>query len=109
MLALCRLCELPARYVSGHLLDEGNTHAWVEVLVPSSDRPAEAIALAFDPTHGGETNLHYLTVAVGRDYYDVAPTSGAFQAPYHGQLIANKRVRPISLEYADIDSNSLVM
>jgi transglutaminase-like putative cysteine protease len=109
MLALCRLCGLPARYVSGHLLGEGSTHAWVEVLVPAPDRPAEAIALAFDPTHGGETNLHYLTVAVGRDYYDVAPTSGTFQAPYHGQLTANKRVGPISLEYADTDSNSGVM
>jgi transglutaminase-like putative cysteine protease len=109
MLALCRLCGLPARYVSGHLLGEGSTHAWVEVLVPTPDRPAEAIALAFDPTHGSETNLHYLTVAVGRDYYDVAPTSGTFQAPYHGQLTANKRVGPISLEYADTDSNSGLM
>ena len=34
MLALCRLCGLPARYVSGHLLGDGGTHAWVEVLVP---------------------------------------------------------------------------
>jgi transglutaminase-like putative cysteine protease len=101
MLALCRLCGLPARYVSGHLLGDGGTHAWVEVLVPAPDRPTEAIALAFDPTHGCETSLHYLTVAVGRDYYDVAPTSGSFQAPYHGQLTANKRVGPISLEYAD--------
>ena len=34
MLALCRACGLPARYVSGHLLGEGGTHAWVEVLLP---------------------------------------------------------------------------
>ena len=33
MLALCRLCGLPARYVSGHVLGDGGTHAWVEVLV----------------------------------------------------------------------------
>lgn len=102
MLALCRLCGLPARYVSGHLLGEGSTHAWVEVLVPAPAQPGETIALAFDPTHGCEINLHYLTVAVGRDYYDVAPTSGTFQAPYRGQLTASKRVGPISLEYADI-------
>jgi transglutaminase-like putative cysteine protease len=107
MLALCRLCGLPARYVSGHLLGEGSTHAWVEVLVPAPAQPGETIALAFDPTHGCETNLHYLTVAVGRDYYDVAPTSGTFQAPYRGQLTASKRVGPISLEYADIDSSPL--
>jgi transglutaminase-like putative cysteine protease len=101
MLALCHLCKLPARYVSGHLLGEGSTHAWVEVLLPLSDHPDKALVLALDPTHGCETDLHYLTTAVGRDYYDVAPTSGTFQAPYAGSLTASKRVGPISLEYAD--------
>jgi len=104
MIALCRLCRLPARYVSGHLLGEGGTHAWVEVLLPALERPGEVTALAFDPTHNCETNLHYLTIAIGRDYYDVAPTSGTFQAPYRGQLTANKLVGPISLEYAEINS-----
>ncbi len=103
MLVLCRLCGLAARYVSGHLLGEGGTHAWVEALVAAPDRPAEAMALAFDPTHGCETDLHYITVAVGRDYYDVAPTSGTFQAPYRGQLTVSKKVGPISLEYTDVD------
>jgi len=103
MLTLCRLCGLAARYVSGHLLGEGGTHAWVEALVAAPERPGEAVALAFDPTHGCETDLHYITVAVGRDYYDVAPTSGTFQAPYRGQLTASKRVGPISLEYTDVD------
>ncbi len=101
MLTLCRLCGLAARYVSGHLLGEGGTHAWVEVLVDAPERPGEAMALAFDPTHGCETNLHYITIAVGRDYYDVAPTSGTFQAPYRGQLTTSKKVGPISLEYGD--------
>ena len=35
MLALCHIVGLPARYVSGHLLGQGGTHAWVEVVVPS--------------------------------------------------------------------------
>ncbi len=103
MLTLCRLCGLAARYVSGHLLGEGGTHAWVEALVDAPERPGEAVALAFDPTHGCETNLHYITIAVGRDYYDVAPTSGTFQAPYRGQLTTSKKVGPISLEYSDGD------
>jgi transglutaminase-like putative cysteine protease len=103
MLALCRLCGLAARYVSGHLLGEGGTHAWVEALVVAPEHPGEAVALAFDPTHGCETDLHYITVAVGRDYYDVAPTSGTFQAPYRGQLTVSKKVGPISLEYSDGD------
>ncbi len=101
MLVLCRLCGLPARYVSGHLLGEGGTHAWVEVLMAAPEQPEAAIALAFDPTHGCQTDLHYLTIAVGRDYYDVAPTSGTFQAPYRGQLTASKRVGPISLQYTE--------
>ncbi|HEV2580322.1 MAG TPA: transglutaminase family protein [Ktedonobacteraceae bacterium] len=107
MLALCRLCGLPARYVSGHLLGEGSTHAWVEALLPAPEQDIQpgqtgaAMTLALDPTHGCETSLSYLTVAVGRDYYDVAPTSGTFRAPYRGELTASKRVGPISLEYAD--------
>src|SRR5665213_3329460 len=35
MIALCRLCDIPARYVSGHLLGEGGTHAWLEVIEPA--------------------------------------------------------------------------
>ncbi len=46
MLALCRSCGLPARYVSGHVLGEGGTHAWVEVLVP---HPQDAKALRAVP------------------------------------------------------------
>lgn len=101
MIALCRLCGLAARYVSGHLLGEGGTHAWVEVLLPSADRPNEAVVLPFDPTHGREASLSYLTVAVGRDYFDVAPTSGTFRASYRGRLSARKRVGLTELEYAD--------
>lgn len=102
MLALCRLCGLPAYYVSGHLLGEGGTHAWVEVLVPSADCVEEAVVWPFDPTHGCEASLNYLTIAVGRDYHDVAPTSGTFRAPNRGQLSARKRVGLTVLEYTDV-------
>ena len=49
MIALCRAAGLPARYVSGHLLGEGGTHAWVEAVVPDS---AGARAVALDPCNG---------------------------------------------------------
>jgi transglutaminase-like putative cysteine protease len=101
MLTLCRLCGLPARYVSGHLLGEGGTHAWVEVLLPSNENPHEGIAVPFDPTNGNRADLSYLTIATGRDYYDVAPTSGTFRASYRGQLSARKRVGLTVLEYTD--------
>lgn len=105
MLTLCRLCGLPARYVSGHLLGEGGTHAWVEVLLPDLDDPEKAIAMPFDPTNGNLAGLSYLTIAVGRDYYDVAPTSGTFRASYRGQLSASKRVGLTVLEYANTETN----
>ena len=100
MLALCRLNGLPARYVSGHLLGEGGTHAWLEVLLPSPDRAGCSVAVPFDPTHAGQPGLNYLTVAVGRDYADVAPTSGTFRAGYGGQLSARKRLGLTEVEFA---------
>ena len=98
MLALCRACALPARYVSGHLLGEGGTHAWVEVLLPQPVGTGH-VAWPFDPTHGNEPGLNYITVAVGRDYGDVAPTSGTFRAPYGGQLSTTKRAGVTAVEY----------
>lgn len=83
MLALCRLLGLPVRYVSGHLVGEGGTHAWVEVLQPA---PHRVEILAWDPTHDRPADLRYLTVAVGRDYHDVAPVSGTYSGAYAGQL-----------------------
>jgi transglutaminase-like putative cysteine protease len=89
MLALCRAGGLPARYVSGHLLGEGATHAWVEVVVAG---PRAARAVAFDPCNGRRAGRDYLTVAVGRDYADVAPTSGTYYGAGRGTLSANTHV-----------------
>jgi len=99
MLALCRHLGLPARYVSGHLLGEGGTHAWVEVLLPDSEHPGRFLARPFDPTHGREPGLNYVTVAVGRDYDDVAPTSGTYRAPFAGRLTARKHAGVTAVEF----------
>lgn len=99
MLALCRRVGLPARYVSGHLLGEGATHAWVEVLAPDPRHPARRSIQAFDPTHGRRVRPDYVTVAVGRDYRDVTPTSGTYVAPYAGTLQAHKHAALTDLEY----------
>lgn len=100
MVVLCRLCGLPARYVSGHLLGEGGTHAWVEVLLPVDENPEAALVVPLDPTHGRPAGISYVTVAVGRDYFDVAPTSGTYRAAYSGQLSTRKRVGLTMYEYA---------
>ena len=99
MLALCRAAGLRARYVSGHMLAEGGSHAWVEVL--SQGTTGETVALAFDPTNNRCPDLSYVTVAVGRDYRDVTPTSGSFNAPYAGEMAFTKRAGLTALEYAD--------
>jgi transglutaminase-like putative cysteine protease len=102
MLALCRLAGLPARYVSGHLLGEGGSHAWVEVIV-RDDEGDGVIAVPFDPTHGREVGPSYLTIAVGRDYADVAPTYGTFEGASEGRLSSVKRLGVSELELVDHD------
>jgi transglutaminase-like putative cysteine protease len=94
MLAVCHLLGVPARYVSGHLLGQGGTHAWVEVLVARGDA---AVALPFDPCHGRRAGNGYLTVAVGRDYADVAPTSGTFVGAPGGRLTGTRHVGVIAV------------
>ncbi len=98
MLALCRACGLPARYVSGHLLGQGGTHAWVEVILPTHDGTGDAIAHSFDPTHASRGGLGHVTVAVGADYLDVAPTSGTYLSGARGRLTATKRVSLVEVE-----------
>jgi transglutaminase-like putative cysteine protease len=93
MLALCRAAGLPARYVSGHLIGEGGSHAWVEVVMSDpTDQAGQTVAVAFDPTHERRAAEGYFTVAVGRDYADVAPTSGTFDGACPGELSARKRL-----------------
>jgi transglutaminase-like putative cysteine protease len=98
MLSLARACGLPSRYVSGHLLGQGGTHAWVEVVLPTRDGTGDAIAHTFDPTHASRGGLGYVTVAVGADYSDVAPTSGHYRSGAQGRLTASKRVTVIEVD-----------
>jgi transglutaminase-like putative cysteine protease len=93
MLALCHILRLPARYVSGHLLGQGGTHAWTEVIVP---RDGRAEAIAFDPCNGRRTDGGYVTVATGRDYAHVAPASGSYVGASPGRLTAARRVAVLS-------------
>lgn len=91
MIAVCRRAGIAARYASGHLVGEGGSHAWVEILAPTIDGTAAA-AVAFDPTHRRRVGAGYLTIAVGRDYSDVAPTSGTFEGTCTGVLRSEKRL-----------------
>ncbi len=75
MLATCRSQQIPARYVSGYLYNNGHTaasHAWVDVYLAGQGW------FSLDPTHDCEQTNEYVRVAIGRDYADVSPTRGIF-------------------------------
>jgi transglutaminase-like putative cysteine protease len=95
LLTVLRLLDVPARYVSGHLIGEGAPHAWVEALLPSSEGMVEVFG--YDPTHSRRTRLDYVTVAVGRDFADISPTSGVYGGPALGRLAASKQAEVLEL------------
>ncbi len=80
-IAMMRSLGLPARYVSGYLLTQpppgqerlvgaDASHAWFSVWAP----PYGWVDL--DPTNDVIPGEGHITVAWGRDYWDVAPVSG---------------------------------
>jgi transglutaminase-like putative cysteine protease len=96
LLSVLRCLGIPARYVSGHLLGEGAPHAWIEAyLNDAAGRPGPAV-LPLDPTHHRVVNQKYITVAVGRDFADVSPTSGVFTGASTGRLHWSKQADVIN-------------
>ena len=91
-IALCRAVGVAARYVSGHMLGEGGSHAWAEVLLENGQ------VVGFDPTNARLPNLGYTVVAFGRDYNDVPPTSGRFIGDSAGVLHFEKHAGLLELE-----------
>lgn len=72
-IAMCRALQLPARYVSGYIHDQDHphmaSHAWAEVYVENDWYSFDISNLQFRPDS-------HIYVAVGRDYFDVAPIRG---------------------------------
>jgi transglutaminase-like putative cysteine protease len=95
-ISILREMRVPVRYVSGHLLGEGAPHAWIETLLPDPQLPGQFRVTAYDPTHRIVPGLNYITVAVGRDYGDIAPTSGTFQGA-SGHFTARKNAWIVDL------------
>ncbi len=82
---------LPARYVSGYietLAPEGKekltgvdaSHAWFSVFIP------EMGWVDFDPTNNKIPDEQYLTVAWGRDYFDVVPLKGVIMSSSNHEM-----------------------
>ena len=96
MIGVCRLHEIPSRYVSGYLFDpraagNGNSasHAWVDVWDP------ERGWVSLDPTHDREQTGRYVRVGVGRDYADVPPTRGVFKGKAREKLEVAVHIREL--------------
>lgn len=71
MLSLLRMEGIPARYVTGMLVGEGASHAWVEALCGNW-------WYGFDPTNDLLVDDSYIRVSCGRDSADCAIIRGTF-------------------------------
>lgn len=72
LLALLRLSHIPCVYVTGLMLGEGQSHAWVEVF-------CEGRWLALDPTHDRVVGEDYVKLSQGRDFDDCSIDRGVFR------------------------------
>ena len=109
MIACLRAMGIPARYVSGYLLTEpapgtvklkgsDASHAWVSVYVP--DLPPDERWCDLDPTNN-RSGWHspgedYVTLATGRDFFDVSPIRGVIHGGASHTLSVGVTVEPVS-------------
>ena len=68
-ICLLRAFAVPARYVCGFVLGEGQSHAWAEAACDGN-------YIAFDPTYDRMVNDEYIKIGVGRDAADCALNRG---------------------------------
>ena len=90
LIALCHLAEIPARYVTGMMIGEGFSHAWVEIW--SNDR-----WYGLDPTNGCTVNDSYIKIGAGRDANDCLINKGIVKGGGMQTLSVCVRVEEILL------------
>ena len=99
-IACLRAYGLPARYISGYLLNQppvGQTsltgadasHAWFSVWCP------EFGWVDFDPTNNMRARNEHITLGWGRDYSDVSPTRGFILGGGAQELVVTVEVTPL--------------
>ena len=71
LLSLLRIGHIPCRYVTGMMLGEGLSHAWVEVFDGTK-------WIALDPTNDIVVGDDHIRIAAGRDYRDCLINQGMF-------------------------------
>lgn len=97
LLAMLRMIDIPARYVSGYVCPnrngmrgEGATHAWVEAYIPFYGW------LGFDPTNNCIANELHVRLAVGRSFSDCSPVKGTYKGTANHRLDVG-----VSVSYED--------
>ena len=100
MLSCLRSLGLPARYVSGYVLNrvpEGvkrlsgadASHAWIASHCPGLGW------VALDPTNGKLADLEFVTLGWGREFSDISPLSGVVLGAATQKLSVVVNVRPL--------------
>jgi transglutaminase-like putative cysteine protease len=100
MLSCVRSLGLPARYVSGYLLNQpaagredltgaDASHAWIAAHCPGPGW------IGFDPTNGKVAGIEFVTLGWGREYFDVTPLRGVVVGAAKQTLSVAVTVEPI--------------
>ena len=71
LISLLRMESIPCRYVTGMMLGEGLSHAWVEFY-------SDGKWIAVDPTNDTVVKDDHIRIAAGRDYSDCSINQGLF-------------------------------
>ncbi len=98
LVALCRLHNIPARYVSGYIfsgqensvLGAEASHAWCEAYLPPHGW------VGYDPTNARLINDEFVKIAVGRDYRDVSPVHGVYKGDSESLMSVNVAVEAMT-------------
>jgi hypothetical protein len=100
MISCLRSLGLPARYVSGYILNRPKpgarrmvgadaSHAWVAGYSPAHGW------VAFDPTNGKLADLEFVTLGWGREFSDVTPLRGVVLGAATQTLAVEVKVQPL--------------
>lgn len=91
LITLCRLSQIPARYVSGMLIGEGYSHAWVEVFSNGKWYP-------LDPTNDTLVTDSHIKIGTGRDAGDCMINRGILRGGGMQTQKISVRVTEINIE-----------
>lgn len=81
LISLLHEAKIPARYVTGFIIGEGESHAWVEFVCDDK-------WYGIDPTHDRVVNDDYIKIGHGRDAKDCTINRGIMHGGgYHTQTV----------------------